>query len=80
MQGLPGAGTQLTGWTVYDHPRDYPAHFVARRWVAAGGDVIPTDDMFIADTLDELRALLPPGMVCFPRMPLDDPKIVECWM
>lgn len=71
---------ELTGWTIYDHPRDYPHHFVARRWIAVEGSVVPTDDMFVADTLREVRRLLPPGLICFPRMPSDDIKIVECWM
>jgi hypothetical protein len=71
---------QLTGWTVYDHPRDYPDCFVARRWIAKGGDVIPTTDMLVATTLDEVRALLPPGLIRFARMPEDDAKIVEVWI
>ena len=71
---------QLTGWTVYDHPRDYPDCFVARRWIGKGGDVIATADMFTAATLEEVRALLPAGLIHFPRMPGDDPKIVEVWM
>ncbi len=27
----------LSLWTVYDHPSDYPCHFVARRFDIAGG-------------------------------------------
>jgi hypothetical protein len=74
------AHKQLTGWTVYDHPRDYPHDFVARRWVAVGAHVQPTSDMFTAPTLDQVRTLLPPGLVCFPRFENDDPKIVEVWL
>lgn len=70
----------MNGWTVYDHPADYPQHFVARRWIARGGAVIATAEMFTADSLEELRALLPPGLIVFPRSPSDDPTIVECWM
>ena len=72
--------SQLTGWTVYDHPRDYPDCFIARRWIAVGGEVVPTTDMFTGATLDEVRALLPPGLVYFPRAEQDDPKIVEVWL
>jgi hypothetical protein len=70
----------VNGWTIYDHPRDYPDAFVARRWVAIRGTVIPTNDMFVANSLNELRALLPPGLVLFPRFDGDDPNIVEVWM
>jgi hypothetical protein len=72
--------SELTGWAVYDHPRDYPQSFVARRWVGIAGKMIPTADMFVAETLDEVRALLPPGLVYFPRRRGDDPVIVETWL
>jgi hypothetical protein len=67
-------------WTVYDHPRDYPDSFVARRSEVTGGVVRLTTDMFVADTLGELRALLPPGLHCLPRYPDDQPHIVEVWL
>jgi len=70
----------MQGWTIYDHPRDYPDVFVARRWYAQAGAVVPTHEMFTAGTLDELRALLPPGLVLLPRMPGDHPNIVEVWI
>jgi hypothetical protein len=67
-------------WTVYDHPRDYPDVWVARRSEIGIGKSTPTPDMFTADTLDELRALLPRGLVCLARSPGDDPVIVEVWL
>ena len=67
-------------WTVYERPLDYPDGYVARRWVIGSGGAVPTNDMFVADTLDELRALLPPGLFCLLRQPGDDPKIVEVWI
>jgi hypothetical protein len=70
----------LTGWTIYDHPRDYPDCFVARKWLAQRGGVVATTEMFTADTLDELRALLPPGLTCLARLPGDEPQIVEVWI
>jgi hypothetical protein len=71
---------RLQGWTIYDHPSDYPQSFVARRWVVVDGEVVPTTDMFTADTLVELRAMLPPGLICFQRSRDDDSAIVECWI
>jgi hypothetical protein len=71
---------KMQGWTIYDHPRDYPDCFVARRWITKGYDVIATADTFTAATLDEVRALLPPGLIVFPRCSNDDPVIVEVWL
>lgn len=73
----------LSLWTIYKHPRDYPQHYVARRSEIGGqpgSGIKITDDMFTADTLNELRALLPLGLVCIPRLEHDDPVIVEVWM
>lgn len=68
-------------WVVYDHPRDYPDAFVARKFLLTGApDPQPTSDMFAADSVEELRALLPRSLACFARSPDDDPKIVEVWM
>lgn len=70
----------MSGWTVYDHPSDYPNAFVARRWLTDGPAVTLTNEMFTADTLQELRALLPAGLHCIPRFEGDQPQIVEVWL
>jgi hypothetical protein len=70
----------LQMWTVYRHPRDYPTKFVARMSLATHPEPTPTNDMFVADSLDEVRALLPPGLYCLERLPEDDPVIVEVWL
>ena len=68
-------------WTVYDHPTDYPDNFVARRSECRPhGVIVNTQDMFIADTLSEVRQLLPRGLIHIGRDPRDDPKIVEVWL
>ena len=69
-------------WTVYQSPSDHPGvAFLARRSEIRTGfnGVIATRDIRKADTLDALRALLPPGLICLPRHPADDPVIVEVW-
>jgi hypothetical protein len=73
------AKSALEMWTIYAHPRDDPAHFVARRW-RVGERIEATSETFAADTLAEVRALLPPGLTCLSRAPDDDPVIVECWI
>lgn len=69
----------LTIWTIYDHPRDYPDKFVARpTYVGQRTSIGRT--VLQADTLAALRELLPLGLVRMPRLPEDDPVIVETWM
>jgi hypothetical protein len=67
-------------WTVYDHPTDQPDCYVARLWIIGDGQIKSSNDMFTADTLDELRRLLPPGLNRLDRFDQDDPKIVEVWL
>jgi hypothetical protein len=71
---------RMVMWTIYDHPRDYPDAFVARKWLIGGGpEPGPTDEVMTAATLDELRRLMF-GLACIPRWPEDDPCIVEVWL
>lgn len=70
----------MDGWTIYDHPSDYPDCWVARRWVIQGGQVVPTDEVHTAATLRELRERVSPGRGLIPRHQLDDPRIVEVWL
>jgi len=70
----------LEMWIVYDRPLDYPESFVARKTVVGVSAVTISHEMFTADTLDELRALLPPGLYRIHRFEQDDPKIVEVWL
>jgi len=66
-------------WTVYRHPRDHPDKFVARKSLSTLPPTM-TNDMFVADSLDEVRALLPPGLYCLLPQFDDDPVIVEIWI
>lgn len=69
----------LSIWTVYEQPTDYPDKFVARRWVTAPLPC-PTSDVLVADDLDSIRALLPRGLTMLPRQTNDDQAIVESWI
>jgi hypothetical protein len=75
-----GVTTDLELWTVYDHPSDFPDHWVARRSVVGRGGATVTGAVIRAETLEGLRLLLPPGMACLTRQPDDDPTIVEVWL
>lgn len=67
-------------YVIYDHPRDYPDHFVVRRWRVLPNRLEP-DDRFciLTNTLDLARESIPAGLVRIGRLPDDDPVIVEVW-
>lgn len=76
----------LPMWVIYDHPKDFPDCFVARKHVVVGG--LPpgismsgaTPETLTADTLAALREKLPPGLTCLTRDLGDDPVILETWL
>lgn len=64
-------------WVVYDHPKDFPHCFVARRW---SGET-PTGDVIVSPDLEQVRWVLEMrGLVCLKRMDDDVPQIVETWL
>lgn len=68
-------------WTVYDHPLDFPEHFVARMWIVDGDGQRPTDTVITAETLDALRDWLADhNLTPLPRNAADEPQIVETWL
>ena len=70
----------LSLWTVYDHPRDWPHGFIARRHVISNGGSHPTAETLQALSLEELRVdLRARGLVCVARHASGDPVIVETW-
>lgn len=66
-------------WTITDHPIDFPGHFVARRWEIRSGLAVATQDFQFAETLEGIRALLPPGLCRLPREFGDERPIIESW-
>lgn len=77
---------RLSMWTVYDHPLDYPDHFVARRFEVGQpteGDngVIRTNDTIKSPYLQDVRTVLAEaGLACLPRSDGDEPQIIEVWL
>jgi len=69
-------------FTVYFNPSDFPGKYVIRKWILARGfqGPIPTDQKYIADTLEDVRKNVPPEMVKMERYDQDDPTIVEVWL
>lgn len=77
----PPADVVLDMFVLYDRPFDAPNHFVARRWFVVRGqlDSVPGESKQ-AETLADVRALLPVGKHRLDRHLNDDPKIVEVWV
>jgi len=68
-------------WTVYDHPRDFPKSFVARKFSVTAAGAAATSDVIISPDLTALRELMAvKGLTCLTRHPSDDPVIVETWL
>lgn len=68
---------ELAIWVVYDHPKDYPEYFVARRWIGDKHD----NTVWASKDLDALRDMLAKnGLTRLHRMEGDDPVIMETWL
>ena len=70
----------LQVWTIYDHPKDFPDHYVAR----ANVDGVPTDHYHTFETLADLEVMRNTfrerGMVRVERHHSDDTVIMEVWL
>lgn len=68
-------------WAVYDHPKDYPDRYAARRFEISLGRTESTDDLILAGNLDDLRRILEAkGLFRLERYGADDPVIIETWL
>ena len=66
---------------IYDHPKDFPDHFVVREhYITAGGKCLPSLISHQFDTLDDARESVRYCRICIPRHPDDDKPIVESWI
>jgi hypothetical protein len=63
-------------WIVYEGPPDFPDQYVARRCRS----YVATGEYIVGDTLADLRAKLPPGLIRLERSVLDDPLVRESWI
>lgn len=64
-------------WVIYDHPKDFPNEFVARKYDLD----LPTDTLIQAPTLSHLQeTFIKMGLTKIPRHPNDDPCITESWI
>jgi len=71
---------RLPVWVIYKPiTREYPGQWVARMHVVLP-EIRPTRFVMSHDTLEELRGLLPPGLVKAAADPRDVPEIEETWL
>jgi hypothetical protein len=68
----------LLVWTICASPADYPGKFTARPHSSRSN--LPMQFVLTADSLDDLRAMLPPGLAHMTRDHEDHPVIVESWL
>lgn len=70
-------------WVIYEHPRDFPEHFVIRCWNITAGVIMQTNEVWLRPDLDSAREVVAvncPGGYRLDRQPGDDPVIVEVWI
>ena len=70
---------RLPMWTITAHPSDFIQGFVARMSLTLPSPKA-TDCALYGESLQDVRSMLPPGLVCIDRDPNDDPVIVEVWL
>ena len=69
----------LTIWVIYDHPEDYPDHYVVRQQIVSKGHIGFFGFPILCNTLAEARCRIRPGLHQEPRWDGDVPCIVESW-
>ena len=72
---------QLTIWTIYDKPKDYPHGFIARKFLASRDSLVPTQSIMICSNIEPIQQELEAnGFAKVSRDFADQPSIVESWL
>lgn len=66
-------------FVIYEHPPTHPTSYVLREFELHGDGRISKMGFSVADTLAEVRGLVPPATFCVPRR-TGDPHVVEVWL
>lgn len=81
--GTPTVTLQDTGtatqFAIYEHPPQYPHHWVVVAWTPGPGHSRHHQPLVLADSLKAARESIPPGRARQGRSHDDDPSIVEVW-
>lgn len=69
-------------WVIYRRPTDFPnTPYVMREHLGdSKGNVKPTENFIMANSLEEIRAKVPAGAVRMDRHPKDEAQIVEWYI
>jgi hypothetical protein len=70
----------LTIWVIYQNPKDHPGKWVLRPQYATPQGIVADPGCAVGNTLEDVRACLPPGLVKLTRHVDDDPVIYETWL
>jgi len=70
----------LVIWTVMRETADIQHPFCARAHIVRGDKSLISHEVLVGQTIDEVRAMIPPGLHKLARAPVDDTVIVETWM
>jgi hypothetical protein len=80
---LPPASPPLVMWKVYEHPKDYPGEYVARKFVITGDFYGPSNESISSRSLRDVQNLLRNlyrGLIQLQLSPDDEPHVVEIWL
>ena len=75
--------TPLVMWTVYEHPKDCPGEYVARKLVITEDVYRSSNESISSRSLTDVRNVLRslyPGLIQLKRPPDDEPHVVEVWL
>jgi hypothetical protein len=72
----------LAIYVIYDHPKDFPNTYVAKRdWIMSGRVVRDTAFILVSPNVEQLRDIFKQnGLTKLPRDPNDVPVILEYWI
>jgi hypothetical protein len=80
MSGDEAIRIEMVMFVIYDHPLDYPEHYVVRQWFPlATGHALPAEGYTLHATLEDARARIPKGLLRRDRWAGEDMVIAEVW-
>lgn len=72
---------EIIQYVIYERPSDYPGGFVVREFrIDVHATIKVRSEAKYCASLEIARKLIPEGLFRVPRIPEDDPVIVEVWL
>jgi len=66
-------------WFVFQPDPTHPGKVTARAYSMDNHGGVWLPGALVADTLEELRAMMPAGLTCRDRVPVDPSEVIETW-